>query len=91
MRPDAGGVFENYIVAELKKKYPTENLYFWRNFDQREVDVIMERDGELSLFEIKRSSKKMAKIPRAFEEAYRPAKFEVINAENYLRILSGEE
>lgn len=91
IRPDVGGVFENYIVAELKKKYPTENLYFWRNFDQREVDVIMERDGELSLFEIKRSSKKMAKIPRAFEEAYRPAKFEVINAENYLRILSGEE
>lgn len=89
LRQDAGGVFENYVASELLKIYPKENLYFWRNFDQKEVDFILERDGELSLFEIKKNPKKEPKMPKVFEKAYHPASFKVINSDNYLKLLSG--
>lgn len=88
MRTDLGAVFENYIIAELKKKYYGDNLYFWRNTDQQEVDFVVEKDGELSVFEVKYSEKKNAKLPGVFERAYRPKSFTVINRENYLNILS---
>lgn len=88
LRQDVGAVFENYIVAELKKKYYNDNIYFWRNTDQQEVDFVVERDGELNVFEIKYSEKKSAKLPTAFEQAYQPKSFTVINKENYLEVLA---
>jgi len=83
-RPDAGALFENYIVAELKKKYYNDNVYFWRNTDQQEIDFVLEKDGELTVAEVKYSENKSAKLPSTFEEAYQPKKFTVINRENYI-------
>lgn len=84
LRPDAGAVFENYIIAELAKKYHGENMYFWRNTDQQEVDFILERDGEITAYEVKYNEARKARVPGAFEETYKPAKFTVVNRENYL-------
>lgn len=82
-RPDAGAIFENYVISELKKKYPLDNIYFWRNTDQQEVDFVLERDGELTAIEIK-LNKANAKLPNAFVNAYNPKKAETITKENCL-------
>ena len=87
LRQDTGAVFENYVISELKKKYYGENLYFWRNTDQQEVDFILERDGKLSVYEVKYNANKTAKLPGVFERAYRPDEFKVVNKENYLDVL----
>lgn len=87
VRNDAGGIFENYVIAELKKKYRSDNLYFWRNTDQQEIDVVLEKNGELTTFEIKYGNK-TAKIPNSFAAAYSPASYTVITRDNYLDILT---
>ena len=46
LRPDKGGVFENFIVSELEKGrknlHANQNLYFYREYGGREVDLIVE-------------------------------------------------
>lgn len=84
LRQDAGAIFENYVISELKKTHPTENVYFWRNNHQQEIDFILEKNGELSLVEVKKNPNKTAKIPGVFDKEYHPASFTVINSDNYL-------
>ena len=89
-RTDAGAVFENYVVSELKKRYHADNMYFWRTSDQAEIDVLIERDGELVAYEVKYNAKKTAKLPASFAETYRPKDFVVVNRENCLEVLGQE-
>ena len=60
------------------------NFYFWRTYDKQEIDLIEERDGHLIAYEFKWSSRKMAKCPKAFAEAYPDADFYLINPDNIL-------
>ena len=87
IRQDAGAVFENYIVSELKKKHQSDNLYFWRNTDQQEIDIVLEKDHTLSAIEIKFNERKSPKIPNSFATTYQPTDFLVINRDNYLNLL----
>lgn len=87
-RTDVGDLWENYLAVErIKKqhyqKMPTKN-YFWRTYDQQELDWLEERADQLAGFEFKWSEKKKSKIPTAFGKAYPDASFEVINRQNYL-------
>lgn len=54
-----GALFENLVVVEaLKKNYNqgrSNNLYFYRDSNQNEVDLIIKRGNELSCIEIKSS------------------------------------
>ena len=86
-RPDFGAVFENYIIAELKKKCHRDNLYFWRNTDKQEIDFLVERDGALYAYEVKYNENRTAKLPGTFERAYHPASFTVVNRQSYLDVL----
>jgi predicted AAA+ superfamily ATPase len=63
LRPDKGGVFENFIVSELEKRRKIERLpmsaYFYREYGGREVDLVLENyDKEYQCFEIKYESQK---------------------------------
>jgi hypothetical protein len=63
LRPDKGGVFENFIVSELEKRRRIERLpmsaYFYREYGGREVDLVLENyDKEYQCFEIKYESHK---------------------------------
>ena len=86
-RPDSGALFENYIISELKKKHPTDNLYFWRNTNQQEIDFVLEKDGEITALEVK-ANKPNAKLPASFLEAYRPSHTAIITRDNYLENLT---
>lgn len=85
-RNDAGELFENFMIAErLKyKEYHSVlgSIYFWRTYDQKEIDYIEEREGKLFAFEFKWTGD--AKLPKEFLEAYPNAEFETINRKNYL-------
>jgi hypothetical protein len=52
-----GGLFENMIIQELLKNvYNSGNrpdFYFWRDHNQREIDLLFERNGKITALEIK--------------------------------------
>ncbi|MCK9616413.1 MAG: ATP-binding protein [Lentimicrobiaceae bacterium] len=91
LRTDTGELWENYIISERMKKnsYNQQNVnyYFWRTYDQQEIDFLEEYDENLKATEIKWKSKEV-KVPKAFKDAYPEAKFQVINPMNYLDWIS---
>ena len=54
-----GHLFENFIVMEfLKNRYnkgKESNLYFYRDSNQNEVDLILQNDNKFDIAEIKSS------------------------------------
>lgn len=85
---EKGMLWENYLFMERLKrntylKQQTE-YYFWRTYDQQEIDLVEITNKKMSAFEFKFSSKKTPKQPIAFSKAYSDATFEVINDKTYL-------
>lgn len=91
-RTDVGDLWENYLAVERVKKQNylkiKTNNYFWRTYDQQELDWLEEKGEELAGFEFKWSETKKVKIPAAFAKAYPEATFEVINKSNYLDFIT---
>lgn len=62
LRNDVGPLFENYCIIERMKaminRGESANYYFWRTYDQKEIDLVEERRGKLFTYEFKWSSKK---------------------------------
>ncbi|MGE5383991.1 MAG: ATP-binding protein [Omnitrophica WOR_2 bacterium] len=87
-RNDVGELWENWILAErLKFQHYTgqiANNYFWRTYEQNEIDWIEEKGGELSAYEIKWNPDKAIKAPAAWTKAYPTSTFSVIKTDNYL-------
>jgi uncharacterized protein len=90
MRNDNGGLWENFMVLERIKRNAykgySPNLYFWRTYNQKEIDMIEERDGGLFGYEFK-LGKKMPKTPKLWTETYNEASYTVFNTENYLNFV----
>lgn len=86
LRHDVGALWENYILSERLKyqQYSrmTVNNYFWRTYDQQEIDLVEEREGNLFAYEMKWKESKI-KIPTAWRKAYPDSQFKVITQENY--------
>lgn len=87
MRNDTGQLWENFLMSERLKylhyKKIFANRYFWRTYQQQELDYIEEINGKLYAYEYK-FSKKEAKIPSGFQKAYEIEEFRTINKDNYL-------
>lgn len=66
----SGHYFENYVVGELLRGYQYSakkvNMTFYRDTNQKEIDVVIEKEGKLSPIEIKKSSYPEAKSIRSF-------------------------
>lgn len=92
LRNDKGELWENYLVSErlkfLKYSKSLTETYFWRTYDQQEVDWLEHENGQLRAFEFKFKEGK-AKVPTAFAKTYVEATFSVINQENYLQFITG--
>lgn len=88
LRNDTGALWENYLIGERIKRnaYDEKNVqyFFWRNYNQQEVDLIELENGHLSAYEFKYSSTKKIKLPVAFSSAYPTASFLCISKDNYL-------
>ncbi|MBP6871832.1 MAG: ATP-binding protein [Bacteroidales bacterium] len=87
LRDDTGRLWENFCISErLKRNHNLRmhcNYFFWRTYDQKEIDLIEESDGYLTGFEFK-WTEKTAKIPHEFLATYKNSTFNIIHKENYL-------
>lgn len=67
----SGALLENFAVSEIVKGYQNSGLspylYFYRDRDAKEIDLIMERDGTLYPLEIKKTALPSRKITRIFD------------------------
>jgi len=90
VRDDIGAIWENFLVMERLKKQEYgkiyANNYFWRTWDQKEVDFVEERDGKLYGFEFK-WGKARSNSTKLFTDTYKEASIEVINRDNYLEFV----
>jgi len=88
IRNDIGMLWENYIISERVKfqRYNKMivNNYFWRTYDQQEIDWVEEREGKLFGYEFKWNPKRKVKVPGAWKKEYENAEFKVIHRDNYL-------
>lgn len=92
LRNDVGDLWENFFIAERMKynHYHKQyvNAYFWRTTEKQEIDYIEEKDGELSLFELKWNPKKQGtRLPSTFIDAYHPSQMNVVTSGNYINYL----
>lgn len=92
LRNDIGQLWENYVISERIKKQFYSNMlvynYFWRTYDQQEIDWIEDRGGHLFAYEFKWNEKRKTTSPKAWEKGYPKATFNVINKVNYLEWLN---
>lgn len=88
IRPDRGGLFENFVMAELYKKIQNDklnySLYFYREYGGKEIDFVLE-DYKKKYFCLEAKfgdggAKRVFPLPH---------KSETINRENYFDRLSG--
>lgn len=66
----SGALLENYTVSEIMKSYQGAGvepyLYYYRDRDAKEIDVIIEGDGKLCPIEIKKTATPDKRIVKTF-------------------------
>ena len=66
-----GAVLENYVVAEIVKTYLNSGvqpyMYYYRDKDAKEIDIVLEYDGVLNPIEIKKTSNPGTELIKVFE------------------------
>ncbi len=87
IRNDIGSLWENFLFIERAKRNFYKgimlNSYFWRTWNQQEIDLVEERETKLFGYEFKYGNK-TPKAPTLWNETYDNASFEVVNRQNYL-------
>jgi hypothetical protein len=93
LRGDVGELWENYLAVERMKfqNYSQThcNNYFWRTYDQQEINWVEEEGDQLRAFEFKYKNTKPPKAPAAWAKAYPEANYDVIHSGNYLDWIGG--
>ncbi len=83
LRPDRGGVFENFIISEMEKQRKNTgvklSMYFYREYGGVEVDLVLE-DYYKKYISIEVKTSRQGKIKDIFPL---PHKFTTINSGNY--------
>lgn len=65
-----GAILENYIISEIRKTYFNNGqncpMWYYRDKNNKEIDIIIETDGELHPLEIKRSANPASELINTF-------------------------
>lgn len=92
IRNDVGNIFENFVINEMRKqneyKQMYGNFYFWRSTEQKEIDLIIEKNNHLSTFEIKWNPSKKAQLTKSFSNTYSNYTFNFIHKENFFEFIT---
>ena len=93
LRNDVGQLWENFLVVERRKANQMNgrmvNAYFWRTYDQKEIDYLEESGGRLNGYEFKWQDAPLRRAVRdEFLRAYPGASLTVIHRENFTGFLS---
>lgn len=88
LRPDKGGVFENFVVSEIEKKRKNNNakqtMYFYREYGGQELDLVLENyKKEYACIEMK-----ITAVGGNRDIFPLPHTFTVINTRNYFQEIS---
>jgi len=87
IRNDVGQLWENFMISERMKMNSTMDLpiksYFWRNYNQSEVDYVEEENGKLHAFEMKWNTRKKNAVSKAFLNMYTNAQTDIIHPQNF--------
>lgn len=94
IRNDVGAMWENFVISEMYKRYTYDkkpfNIYHWRTYDQKEIDLVIEENGVLRAFECKYAGD-FEDVNRStlnlWSSLYPGAKVEVINKNNFVSYL----
>lgn len=66
----SGAILENYIVSEITKTYLNcgmePYLYYYRDKDAKEIDLVLEQGGVLNPIEIKKTANPGSELTRVF-------------------------
>ena len=88
LRPDKGGLFENFIIIELEKQRKIntmhQTMYFYREYGGREIDVVLE-DYKKNYVCLELKLDKNSGNENIFPLTH---KFIVINSHNYFEAIS---
>lgn len=87
IRQDVGQLWENFVISERMKMNswiaPDRKGYFWRNYNQSEVDYVETEGNHLSAFEMKWNTRKKHSVTRAFTNTYPEASTDVITPASF--------
>jgi len=88
LRNDVGQLWENFLVMERRKANQFAerhvNSYFWRTYDQKEIDCIEEHGGRLYGYEFKWQGGEIRRAVRSeFLETYPDSELMTVNQENF--------
>lgn len=65
-----GAILENYVVAEIVKTYLASGkepyMYYYRDKDAKEIDIVLEHDGILNPIEIKKTANPGTELIKVF-------------------------
>jgi len=91
-RDDIGKLFENIFITERIKMSTNmqefKNYYFWRTYEQKEIDLIEEYAGGLHAFECKYSNHRLSETTKkTFMDTYPGSSLELVTKDNYLDFL----
>jgi len=91
IRDDVGQLWENYCVSERRKRNAYQNLsanyYYWRTYDQKEIDAVEEREGKLYGYEMKWGKARL-KTPKEFLSVYKNSTYQRVDQHNYLDFIT---
>jgi predicted AAA+ superfamily ATPase len=87
LRNDVDALWENFMIME-RLKFRTyaplyANMYYWRTYDQQEIDLVEERGGNFHGYEFKWSKNKRALPPSKWKTTYPDAEYSVITPTNF--------
>lgn len=72
-----GALIENYTISEIRKSYQNKGreafLYYYRDKDSKEIDLIIETDGQLFPIEIKKTATPDKKMLNTFKVLDKPS------------------
>lgn len=92
LRGDVGQLWENFLMIERKKsnQYAGQSVngYFWRTYDQKEIDYIEESGGRLNGYEFKWQSGDIRNATRTeFQNAYPESELYTVRQDNFEQFL----
>jgi uncharacterized protein len=88
LRNDVGQLWENYLSIERRKANQAANRsvnsYFWRTYDQKEIDYVEEHGGSLYGYEFKWQGGGIRHATqKEFLGAYPGSELAIVNRDNF--------
>ncbi|MBM3405136.1 MAG: ATP-binding protein [Bacteroidetes bacterium] len=86
VRNDTGELWENFMISERIKfnHYHRRfvNMYFWRTYDKKEIDLVEESGGSFDLFEFKWRKRNIKDAFNRFRSTYPTRTSHIITPDN---------